>query len=295
MSFSWQKMTDDDFAAFQRLMGLKVRQVSGHYWTAVRPLFYRPIWPFRQLASDQIALPLTAHLGGAQYPVAPGAPANSHLNLIIFEQTAAYDPEALHRNERRQIRVASRDYVIRPIDHVSDFKRDAFPAYLSFYNRTQYQVGAKRRDNAYFSQWADRLFQIPNVRVLGGYRGSELAGVSLSFLVDDTIDYASYFCDAQALKQHLSDLMLHTLRESAAKTAGVNRIFMGSFKGDPGLDDFKFLRGAKLLRQPAFLDVNPLAKAALGKLLPKQYAQLLGRLSPEQMTRYQDKLIVTAG
>lgn len=275
--FIWPEMTMENFAAYQTLMGLKVVRVGDQYWSRVRTGFYRPLWPFHLHATDP-AVPLAARLGGAQFALAEPSRANSQLNLIVFEDTQAYTPAALHRNERRQIRLAAKAYTVREIRDVTEFKTLAYAPYLAFYNRTQYQVGAERRNHPFFLRWADELFRIPGVLILGGFNGDKLCGVSVSFRIGDTIDYATFFCDQEALRHHLADLMLHALRDSARRRPEVSRIYMGAYKGDPGLDNFKFHRGARLLQQPARLELNPLTLTLLKRCLPRQYEQLVGRL-----------------
>lgn len=283
MTFSWQKFDPDCFASFQRLMGVKVRKVGDTYWTAVRPLFYRPLWPLQEMDPGRITLPLASHLGAAQYAVQGSTSTNSLINHLAFEQTSEYSSEKLPRKSRKQVRLAAAALVIRPITEVAEFKVQAFPVYQSFHERTKYEVGSKRQDPDYFHQWADTLFNIPGVLILGGYHEGVLRGISLSFLLGDTVNYASFFCDAQALELYLPDLMLHSIREAAANTPEIRRIYVGLYKGNRGLDGFKLIRGASLIRQPAFLILNPLTRIVLRNAMPQQFAQMLGHLTEAQL------------
>jgi hypothetical protein len=70
--------------------------------------------------------------------------------------------------------------------------------------------------------------------------------------------------------------MLHFVREAVAKGQCAEQIFAGLYKGGNGLDDFYLLRGCKLVRKPALLHINPVAKAFLMRFLPEQYARLVG-------------------
>jgi len=283
MIFPLQRMTHGDFAAFQRLMGTRIITVDGIAWRQVRPCFFRPLLPFQVYRSDSVSPPAFAFLGGIQYPVSPEIRANSFLNVLVFENTPAYSMASLHKNPRRQIKLADKEFVIRPISDVDEFKRQAFPVYLSFYKRTRYQVCADRREPDNFSRWAEALFKIPDVLILGGYRKGKLGGVSLSFVVDRALVYATFFCDDESLRLYLSDLMLHCVRQAAGACAGVEQVLAGMYKGIPGLDNFYLLRGAKLMRQRAWLELNPLARLLLRSSRPKQYARLLGSLDHEQI------------
>lgn len=279
MTFQWKSLEDREFVTLAGLLGSKIVLVSGVYWIEVRAFFYRPLFPLSEHHPGSVRTPAPALLGACQYPVGPKDEANSALNLLIFEQTRDYTAATLDKNRRRQVKLAAKEFEIRQITDVEEFKRQAHPVYLSFYERTRYQVGAKRRAPAHFSAWAEGIFKVPNVLILGGYRNGELGGVSLSYLIKDTVFYATFFCNDQALELYLSDLMLHSVRELAATSSAVRRVYASMFKGARGLDDFYLLRGATLVHQPARLEINPVAKLLLKTCLPKQYRQLLGQVS----------------
>ena len=205
MTFSWQKMTGENYAAFVQLTGGKVIRTGDMYWRQVRAGFYRPLLQFEEYHPDSIKAPRPALWGGVQYAVAPEARANSFLNRLAFANTQGYGLDSLQRNWKRKVRLAGKELVIRPIADVNEFKQKAFPVYLSFYERTRYQVGAQRRDPAHFSRWADALFSLPHVLILGGYRDAGLGGVSLSFVVGHTLIYATFFCNDESLGSYLPD------------------------------------------------------------------------------------------
>ena len=282
MTFTWKPLTIEEFVAFAGLLGPRIVRVGDLCWGEIRTCFYRPLEPLLEFHPEAVRPPLLSKVGGIQYAVPPGVEANSHLNWLIFDQTSAYSLASLDKNRRRQARLAARDFVLRPITEVGEFKQHAYPVYLSFYARTGYKVGAGRRDFAVFSEWADAVFRIPHILILGAYHQGKLGGVSISYQIHDTVIYATFFCDDQALDLYLSDLMLHTVRESAAVAPGVSRVFVGMYKGNRGLDDFYLLRGAKLVRQRARLEINPLARFLLQKFLPHQYRLLLGHMPDHQ-------------
>ncbi len=281
MSFAWQRMDPPTFAACVSLLGPKIVQSGDMHWVEVRPYFYRPLLPLQEYQPGSISTPWLARLGGLQYAVKPGTEGNSFLNSLVFDQISTYSLANLDRDRRRQVRLATREFTISPLLNVEEFKRQAHPVYLSFYERTRYQVGARRQDPAFFAEWAEALFKIPRVLILGAYRQGALVGVSTSYLTGTTLFYATFFCDDESVKRHLPGLMLHTVLESAAASPDVAQVFVGMFKGHTGLDDFYLQRGAKLVSQPARLEINPLARFFLQKFMAKQYAQLLGHL-PDQ-------------
>jgi hypothetical protein len=285
MPFSWNEMAPGEFASFVGLLGPRIVQAGEVHWGEVRRFFYRPLLPLREFDPVAIRPPRFAALGGVQYAVAAGPQANSWLNWLAFDRAPEYSVATLDKNRRRQVRLAARDFVIRPVTDAGEFKRQAHPVYLSFQNRTGYKVGAERRDPAAFARWTDAVFASPKVLVLGGYREGVLGGVSLTYRHGNIVFYATFFCDDDALERYLSDLMLHTVRESAAAAPGVTHVYAGMFKGIRGLDDFYLHRGARLIRQPARLEVNPIAGFMLKTFLPGQFARLLGQLTEEQLAQ----------
>jgi hypothetical protein len=291
MTFSWKPIATEHFIAFQRLMGLKIVEVDGNYWCEVRPFFYRPLPVSRIVPHGSPSVPSGSKFCGAQYAVDSTAHANSYLNRLAFENKPGYSLDSLQRNWKRKVRLAAKELVIQPIPTAIEFTREAHSAYLSFYERTRYDVRTERRDPAYFAGWSDALYRIPNILILGGFRGGKLGGVSLSLLLNRTLFYSTFFCDDDSLGRHLPDLMLHTIRESASASPAIDEIYASMYKGGLGLDAFYLKRGAKIVQQPAHLKLNPLVRFVLQQMFPRQYAQILGQMSeqPRQETPPEDR------
>lgn len=280
-------MTVAEYAAFEGLLGARPVAVNGLYWTRVRPFCYRPLLVFKPYSPGSITAPRLAFFGGFQHSVSAGETTNSTLNLLMFSNANGYSLDTLDYNRHRQVKKAAKEFSIRPIADLREFISEGYPAYLSFAERTGYSYGAQRRNRRCFANWAESIFKMSRVVVLGGYRNGALCGVSLSFLVEDTLVYATFFCDTVSMRLHLSDLMLHFMRENAA-SQGVRRIFAGLYKGGNGLDDFYLLRGCEKVSEPAWLRVNPCARLALARFLPKQYLQLQGRFEAKPWLSRQD-------
>ena len=278
MHVLWKPASVEEYAAFEQALGQRIIARAGVHWLGVRPLFYRPLSPFQTFAPNSVSPPPGASLGGFQHAVPCGCASNSFFKLLLFEKAQSYSAAAMDYNRRRQIRLASQEFTVRPVTDVAEFKAGAYEVYLSFVERTAYQHGSQRRDRGYFSRWADALFQLPSFVVLGGFRKSGLCAVSLSFLLEDTLFYATFFCDTLALRRHMADLMLHFVRESAA-AHGIKQIYAGMRKfGDTRVDDFYLTRGCSIVKKEAFLHVNPWAKLLLRACLRKQYQHLRGDL-----------------
>jgi hypothetical protein len=173
--------------------------------------------------------------------------------------------------------LASKHFSVKPIKDVNEFKVHAYPVYLSFDERTHYKTGAWRRQVSGFARWADAVFKIPKIVLFGGYEGAKLRGVCVFMCVEDTVIYATSFCDTESLQGHLPDLMLHSVREMAAHHPFVSQVYAGMCIGERGLDDFYALRGCTLVKKPAVLHLSPLANGLLRFGMPKLYAKLLGR------------------
>lgn len=279
MTFPWQRMTIEEFASFERRQGERIHQINGIYWRRVRPLFYRPLLPYQEYPPQSVSGPLAAFFGGFQHAVPPHERTNSFLNLLIFENPKAYSLGDLDRHERREIKRAAEDFTVSLVTDVNEFKVQAYRVYLSFYERTKYGYKSERRYEGNFSKWADSLFQNPKVIVLSAYKKNrELGAIGVWHLVEDTLVYSTFFCEAESLKMHATGFMLHTMREAVAGCQAIKQIFIGNYKYTTvkGVDDFYLARGCKLVRKTAFLHINPLTAFFLKRFLPEQYARLRG-------------------
>ena len=270
-------MTLDRYADFQRRTGHKVRRVNDIWWRQVRPFFWRPLMPFYEYASSSVQPPTFGVLGGIQHVVPKGEPANSSISFLMFEDASRYHLDLLDYNRKRQVRLASKHFQIRPMRSPEELASMGHNVYLSFYERTRYAFLADRCSPAKFQEWCEILFCSPDPLVWGAFRGEVLCAVSVSHIVEDSWHYATFFSDSTAMKQHVSDLMLHSVRQMAADLGGLKQVFAGLYHGGQGTDEFYLLRGARLLNRPARLWLNPVAEILLRCFRPVQYAQLFGR------------------
>ena len=258
--------------------GQKVVLQNGFWWRQVRPFFFRPLLTFREYTPDQIPTPFSSVFGGVQHVVpapANSKKANSRLSFLMCENAALYTQDCLDYNRRRQLRLASRRFSMRPVVDAQELAQ-AHGAYLSFFDRTGYTVLSERRTLDGFRAWAEVVFQHPPVLVLGAYDQDELVAVSVSRPVEDTFIYSTFFARSEALKLHVSDLMLHSVREVAAHVPGIRQVFCGMHHGGQGTDGFYRLRGATLLTRPAYLNLNPATNFLLRSFLPGVYSKMLG-------------------
>jgi hypothetical protein len=279
----WKPTNVAEYAAFEEALGQRTAIRNNVHWLQVRRFFYRPISPFQTFLPNSVSPPATSFVGGFQHAVSSTEQSNSFLNLLVFENAATYSAGAMDYNRRRQIKLASREFEMRRITDATEFKENAYDVYLSFLNRTGYQHGVQRQDHNCFRRWSENLFQLPSVAIVGGFRKGTLGAVSLSFVIEETLFYATFFCDTASMQLHVADLMLHFVREEAAKQ-GLKRIFVGmpKYRGRTSVDQFYFTRGCTVLKLPAFLHINPLAKLFLSSCMPRQFRQLHGDLDGKE-------------
>lgn len=285
LSLNWNEIDADRYAHHERNLGLKISQIGDVSWRRVRPFFYRPLYALQEIDPSRVNGPAGSLFGAFQHAVPSGSRANSHLNYLIFDHPSEYSLAGLNSERRRRIRRATGVFATERMVNVEAFKQEAYPLYLDFVRRTGYAVGARRRGEAGFAQWAENVFQLPGMVVLGAYREGRLAGVSTSFRHKNTLFCATLICAADSLPCHLPDLMLHMIRENAAQCPGITEIFPGMYHGNTSLDAFYFERGARILRKPAWLQINPVGRSVLNALRPEIIRRLLGELTPEEMKR----------
>jgi hypothetical protein len=271
-----RKMTIQEYAAIEMAFGQKIVNLNNVYWRRVRPFFYRPILAFVEYPPESVAIPRASFLGGAQHVVPRPEIANSSVDFLMFDDLQRYSSDSLDYNRKRQIRLASKHFVVRPIYEIEEFKDKGYKAYLEFYERTHYSYRSERRKESHFFAWADTLFRFPKAIVLGGYSNTDLNAISVSYLVEDVLIYATFFCTTESLRLYVSDLMLHSIREWAAEVQNIRYIFTGMYKAGKGTVDFYLLRGCKIIRKPALYRINRLTLVLLRTLMPKQYERLCG-------------------
>jgi hypothetical protein len=126
------------------------------------------------------------------------------------------------------------------------------------------------------------FFNIRKVIVLGAHnKNRELGAIGVWCLVEDTLVYSTFFCETKSLKMHVTGFMLHAMREAVAGCQAIKQIFVGNYKysAAKGIDDFYLARGCKLVRKPAWLQLNPLVEFGLKRFAPGQYGRLIGEIS----------------
>jgi hypothetical protein len=271
-----QPMSIDEFAEIQRALGEKIVKTGAVYWRRVRPFFFRPLLPYKAYEEDEIVAPCR-YPGGFQYVVASQEKANSTMNFLMLDQVHEYSLDKLKHERRRLIKKASRQFEIRPLGDIKEFREQGYQAYLSFYKRTGYFYKANRIQKEKFGEWSDTIIKFPKAILLGGYGESGLVAVSISYLVDQTLIYATFFSDTVALQKGVGELMFHKIREVAAQHPDIREVFVRQYHGGNNQDKYYILRGCKFVRKPANLNLIFPAHMVLRSCFPKQYATLRGR------------------
>jgi hypothetical protein len=273
-----QRLSLDEYAALQQTVGEKVVCLNGFWWRRVRPCFYRPLVPFREFSNTLSRLPLSTWLGGAQHVVPCGQPANSTMSFLIFPDAANYSLDKLRSKPRQQVRSAAERFTVRMLTDRMEFKEKAYPVYKSFYARTRYRYLAARLRKTNFDKWADAMFDHASSLVLGAFRGIELTAVSIAHAVEDTLIYSTTLGMDEALRDHVSNLLLHTVREAASQDGGITQVYAGIPKPaeSRGIDEFLIRRGCRVVTKPAFMQLNPTSRLVLRWFMSDQYARMRG-------------------
>jgi hypothetical protein len=271
-------MTLAEYAAMEGGLGAVVVERSGIWWRRVRPFFYRPVLPTQGFPVAQAAKAF-GWPNGFQHAVAAGEPGDSQMNFIMLDDLGGYSIEHLGRRRKQLVRAAAQNFSVRPLADLREFKEQGYRAYRSFYDRTGYAHRADRKNESAFHEWAEKVFANPKAILLGAYGPEGLVGVSRSYLVDRTLVYATLFCETEALKKNVGELMFHELRVFAAGHARIAEIYVRNYQAGNSLDQYYLLRGCKLVSKPARLVLPIGIGAGIKTFLPRQHALLTGRLT----------------
>lgn len=275
LDLSARQMNEADYASLERMFGANIVCKGRVYWQRVRPFFYRPLIPFEPMDVHNVMPPCNWPVG-YQYGVLDPLSANSTINFLVCDEPHGYSLEALGHNRRRLIKAANKSFQIRPIVDVGELKEQGHKAYLSFHRRTGYAYKRERASRAGFDRWVDTLGKYPKAIVLGGYGPDGLTAVSVSYWVRDSLWYASLFSETASLKAGVCELMLHELRQIVAAQQGIARIVARPYRGGNNLDQYYLIRGFKVARIPARLEISSVLMELIQRFLPRHYATLCG-------------------
>ena len=173
-------------------------------------------------------------------------------------------------------------FSVRHIAGVDEFRQQAHPVYVSFYQRTHYSHFKARVSPKHFSDWAESIYRQPGPMVLGAFDGTELAAVSISRAIGHTLLLSTFFARREALHHHVASLMLHEVRTAAAESGDISTVFAGLRKAGKAhsVDEFYLHRGCTIQALPARLRVNPIARLAMRAFTPALLRHLIGERVP---------------
>ena len=269
----WRSLTVSEYGGLQRAWGEDVVDTGGCWWRQVRPCFYRPVFPLQEVDPNSGALPILSPVGGAQYLVPTGCTSNSSLTFLIFPEAQRYSIGSLAKARRYDVRLASRCFEVRRPESADEFVVKGHAAYCSIFQRTRYSFRSDRVNVARFRAWAETFYGNSGIDVWCAYQGQDIKAVFVGVWVGARLVYSIFFASAQALKLGVSDLMLHSLRQEAARQPGITSIQAAKSGMDRGLDQFYLLRGATPVSYPAWLQINPVAALLLRLAAPGIYAR----------------------
>jgi hypothetical protein len=270
----WEPMTVDEYAAFQRATGAKVIKVDATWWTEARPFFFRPLFPFAEVAPHYRKYPLQSLVGGVLHLVPADAPSNSQMNLFVYDNLNRYSLEQFGAKQRWVIKKSLEHFEARRVTDLDRFVEEASEIYASFYDRTRYFYRKERTQKELFSAWARPYFENPKVVVMGAYRGDRLSAIDISYRVEEVIIDDVFFSDSESQPLRVTDFLVHVLREGAS-CSDARLLFRGFPSGKETLDGSKVRRGCQVLKLPAYCRINPVALYVGRKFLNESYKKLL--------------------
>lgn len=266
-------MQAEEYAKIFRGKHERIINHNGIIWTAVRPFFWRPLFPFSKFDFDKTRVPLFFYVGGFQYSLLDNEKSNSTINYYIFDNIKEYGLDNLDKHNRKDI-VRSMKYLhVETMDDFEDFIKISYPVYMSFLERTQYSYRKDRSRERVYNNWWKNIFSSGKLLVLGAYYEDILVGVRVLAYVEGVVVLVTSFVHTDYMKYRPSDLLVHEARVLAAKTEGAKFVFAGNKTDNVGINNFKENRGAILVKSPSYYYINPIARNMLkmfgGKYLNK--------------------------
>jgi hypothetical protein len=271
-------MTIADYALILEAEEIPVVMFNGVHWRKVRPFFHRPVLPLTEIPVGVMSGPRRTKFGGFQFAVQKNAPRNSMMHCLVFTDSQSYSLDTLNAKRRREVRDAQTKFSVRAIQPTTQLAESAHRIFVSFHVRTGYRPLPNRLDPTQFATWVNGLLAAPDTMVIGAFSAAELVALNVSRVVDNTLVYSSYFARWEAMKHHVSSLMLHTVRTAATELPGVDRVFAGMRKQGPAqsVDAFYLHRGCTILSLPSQLHLSPTVAFCLRHFTPHLYRRLRG-------------------
>jgi hypothetical protein len=275
----WEKMTVEEFATYRREEGMKLVKSDSIWWAEVRPCFFRPLFPFREITPGSKRYPVKSILGGILHLVPPAVPTESCINFHVYDDLKNYSLDMLNGKRRKVTRDSLSRFTIKPITDPDEFIEKGYEVYKIFFERTNYWYHNDRIDKDKFRIWAGKLYHHSKINKTGMYLSGKLCAVATSYRIEDVICGDYLFSDNEGLRANVVDFLMHILRESAACT-DAKYFFSGLPTGVDSLDSSKTKKGCKLLRLPAYCKINPLALSVAKVLMKDSYRKLLKVIDP---------------
>ena len=273
------QMSVDEYAELQRHIGARVCYVGGYYWRQIRPFFYRPLLPYTVIRAAPEAR-LFSWPKTFQHVVPSVEGSNSRMNFLFTDNSPDYSLAVLSHKRRNLIKCAARQFNVKRICNCHSLHEEAYNLYLSFFRRTGYQYKTDRVNKRAFLNWVESALQHPKSIVLGGFSPEGLIAISCSYWVEDTLIYASLFCETSALRRNIGDLMFHELRSLAAIEPGISSIFIRSYQNGNSIDSYYLARGCRLVQAPAKLVIPSLIDRGLRIFSSQSHDLLIGKSCP---------------
>ncbi|HEY7292603.1 MAG TPA: hypothetical protein VH583_22390 [Vicinamibacterales bacterium] len=269
-------MNTDRYAAFEQATGGKLVKAGDMWWRQVRPLFYRPLLPFKKHDLKE-TMRGVHRIGAFQHGVLDGQSSNSYLNPIVFDELGTYDMKNLRKNVRSQVKKALQsDISVRRIIDEGELAEKGHSVYLSFLERTKYSFDSNRRQKEGFARWVHTILQFPEAVVLGSFAGEEMLSFEISCLVEGAVILKTIVNSDRALKLYVPDLLLHHTRISARQQSEIELIYDSMLTHSAGINEFKILRGGKVVALPAFLHLNAATVWLIKRSSKSAYDKLRG-------------------
>lgn len=272
---SWEQMSIDEYAEYEKQNGTHLIKAGNIWWRKVRPLFYRPLFPFQKLNREE-AYQLNALRLGFQYAVADTAQANSYLKFMVYPNVQNYGLDTLSRKRRYYIKKAIKVLEVRTIDDCRIFIERGYQIYKEFYNRTRYNFRKDRLKQNKFEEWSNNVLSNKKIKVHGIYnKNNIMVAIHISFLVNNILFNSTFFACEEGLNKGATDIIDHIIREDASKQGNIDLIYDGPYKGKSSIDQAKLIRGDVVHSIPAYLAMNSLILKLVKHLSKSLYQKIL--------------------
>lgn len=270
-------MTEEEFADWNQMQGIKVIQHQGHYWKKTVLGFYEPLHWIARLSAGQATCPSPLAWGfRAALRDEDAAAANGSVPVHLLSNLTEYGLHSISANRRHHLRQCRKKVKIFELTGAALLQAQGYEVVLSATKRTEYLKAPSKTE--YIASLSN--YVVPGQRlVLAGLIGDKLGGYISGFAVNGTAYFEHLYIATEAITTNINlGLVFEFIFIQACQRSGTVRELVNGLHSpeDEKLCIYKQGLGFCVKHIPAKVQINPIIGELIRRRYPYKYYRLTG-------------------